>query len=444
MSRNQNNSIFVWIGLSILLILPSIARTQSVKLTLFATDSLTEEIVTSCSVYIDDSIVFPSFDETHVAHFVLDNAIDHTFRIRVQKSHYHDKVFDLKMPKNLSDTTVHVKMNYIFSEPQLPLFFFDSASVVPDTNFNAIYSEPVFWLGKIQKANDFTIQLNAFCLSENNSEDRALCEQRIKCIKNILVQHGVDSSKMDVLMHPFEPYQILYPEEFDQFYHFKDILDEEFIRNLPANEKSKAMKYNSRITVTVADNYWSTVTPQQREFCFRFFDKFGAEVTPSEMLVLDNTGGVFNLDSSKCFRHKADTSYSFILQVIDRNYYFSQKQYDANEMSGCDTVRLENMECINKLAFSSHRLKLNNRQKKQIASFFSNSRRGFHRIAILVGKPTRAKTEAKQCVNDIIRLYEKDLKARNIQQTPEVMVHFYNLPEGGNTFTFEIEAYDYK
>jgi hypothetical protein len=348
------------------------------------------------------------------------------------------------MPKNLSDTTVNVKMNYIFSEPQLPLFFFDSASVVPDTNFNAIYSEPVFWLGKIQKANDFTIQLNAFCLSENNSEDRALCEQRIKCIKNILVQHGVDSSKMDVLMHPFEPYQILYPEEFDQFYHFKDILDEEFIRNLPANEKSKAMKYNSRITVTVADNYWSTVTPQQREFCFRFFDKFGAEVTPSEMLVLDNTGGVFNLDSSKCFRHKADTSYSFILQVIDRNYYFSQKQYDANEMSGCDTVRLENMECINKLAFSSHRLKLNNRQKKQIASFFSNSRRGFHRIAILVGKPTRAKTEAKQCVNDIIRLYEKDLKARNIQQTPEVMVHFYNLPEGGNTFTFEIEAYDYK
>ncbi len=182
----------------------------------------------------------------------------------------------------------------------------------------------------------------------------------------------------------------------------------------------------------------------EQKFCFCFFDKFGAEVTPSEMLVLDNTGGVFNLDSSKCFRHKADTSYSFILQVIDRNYYFSQKQYDANEMSGCDTVRLENMECINKLAFSSHRLKLNNRQKKQIASFFSNSRRGFHRIAILVGKPTRAKTEAKQCVNDIIRLYEKDLKARNIQQTPEVMVHFYNLPEGGNTFTFEIEAYDYK
>ena len=85
----------------------------------------------------------------------------------------------------------------------------------------------------------------------------------------------------------------------------------------------------------------------EQKFCFCFFDKFGAEVTPSEMLVLDNTGGVFNLDSSKCFRHKADTSYSFILQVTDRDYYFFQKQYDANEMSGCDTVRLENMECIN-------------------------------------------------------------------------------------------------
>ena len=53
-------------------------------------------------------------------------------------------------------------------------------------------------------------------------------------------------------MHPFEPYQILYPEEFDQYFHFKDILDEEFIRNLSAKEKSKAKKYNSRITVTVA------------------------------------------------------------------------------------------------------------------------------------------------------------------------------------------------
>ena len=127
MSKSQNNNIFVWIGLCILLILPNIARTQSVKLTLFVTDSLTEEIVTSYSVYIDDSIVFPSFDETHVAHFVLDNAIDHIFRIRVHNFHYHDRIFDLKMPKTLSDTTIQVKMNYIFSEPQLPMFF----SIVP-------------------------------------------------------------------------------------------------------------------------------------------------------------------------------------------------------------------------------------------------------------------------------------------------------------------------
>ena len=164
MSKSQNNNIFVWIGLCILLIFPNIARTQSINL--YVTDSLTEEIVTSYSVYIDDSIVFPSLDETNVAHFVLDNAIDHTFRIRVHKFHYYDRIFDLKMPKTLSDTTVRVKMNYI--------------------------------------------------------------------------------------MHPFEPYQILYPEEFDQYFHFKDGLVEEFIRNLSAKEKSKAMKYNSRITVTVA------------------------------------------------------------------------------------------------------------------------------------------------------------------------------------------------
>lgn len=440
MNKSQNNNVFVWIGLCILLIFPNIARTQSIKLTLFVTDSLTEESVTNYSVYIDDSIVLPSFDETHIAHFVLDNAIDHTFRIRVHKFHYYDRIFDLKMPKTLSDTTVQVKMNYIFSEPQLPMFFFDSASLVPDTNFNAIYTDPVLWLGYIQKSRDYTIQLNTFC----HSEDQALCEQRINCVKNILVQYGVDSSKIEILMHPFEPYQILYPEEFDQYFHFKDILDEEFIRNLSAKEKSKAMKYNSRITVTVADNFLSTVTHPQKEFCFRFFDKFGAEVTPSEMLVLDNTGAVFHLDSSKCFHHKADTSYSFILKVIDRNYYSLEKQYYARMESGCDTVRLENMEYSVKMAFVSRQPKLNNRQKKQMASFFSNSKRGFHRIDILVGKPTRAKTEAKQCVNDIIRLYEKDLKARNIQQTPEVMVHFYNLPEGGNTFTFEIEAYDYK
>ena len=73
MSKSQNNNIFVWIGLCILLILPNIARTQSVKL--YVTDSLTEESVTNYSVYIDDSIVFPSFDETHVAHLVLDKDI---------------------------------------------------------------------------------------------------------------------------------------------------------------------------------------------------------------------------------------------------------------------------------------------------------------------------------------------------------------------------------
>ena len=437
MNKSQNNNIIVWIGLCILLILPGIARTQSVKL--YVTDSLTEENITNYSIYIDDSIVFPSLDETHAAHFVLDNAIDHTFRIRVHNFHYYDRIFDLKMPKTISDTTIHVKMNYIFSEPQLPMFFFDSASLVPDTNFNAIYTEPILWLGYIQKSRDYTLQLNAFC----HSEDQALCEQRMNCVKNILVQHGVDSSKMDVLMHPFEPYQIVYPEEFDQYFHFKDFLDEAFIRNLPADEKNKAMKYNSRITVTVADNFLSTVPHLQKEFCFRFFDKFGTEVTPSEMLVMDNTGAVFRLDSSKCFRHKADTSYSFILKVTDRHYYSFEKQYTFYNKSDCDTVRLENMETISKLTFSSHRMKLNNRQKKQTTSFFSSSKRGFHRIAILVGKPTRANSEVQQCVNDIIMLYKEDMTRRNIQQTPDVMVHFYDLPEGEDTFTFEIEAYDY-
>ena len=169
---------------------------------------------------------------------MLDNAIDHIFRIRVHNFHYHDRIFDLKMPKTLSDTTIQVKMNYIFSEPQLPMFFFDSASIVPDTNFNAIYTDPILWLGYIQKSRDYTIQLNAFC----HSEDQTLCEQRINCVKNILVQHGVDSSKIDVLMHPFEPYQIVYPEEFDNYFHFKDILDEDFIplygpyRCIPASD----------------------------------------------------------------------------------------------------------------------------------------------------------------------------------------------------------------
>ena len=114
MSKSQYNNIFVWIGLCILLVLPNIARTQSVKLTLFVTDSLTEENITNYSIYIDDSIVFPSLDETHAAHFVLDNAIDHTFTIRVQNVQHYARIFDLKMPKTLSDTTIHVKMNYIF------------------------------------------------------------------------------------------------------------------------------------------------------------------------------------------------------------------------------------------------------------------------------------------------------------------------------------------
>lgn len=244
--------------LPVILIWPSTATAQSVKLAVFATDSLTEENVTDCYVYINDSVFHHSLDGANVAYFVLDNARDNTYRIRVHKTHYHDKIFDLKVPKNTLDTTVHVKMNYIFSEPQLPIFFFDSASTYPDTNFNPVYTEPVLWLGKIQKANDFTVQINAYCSSGNNIQDPTLCEQRIHCVKNMLIQHGVDTSKIEVLMHQFEPYQILYPQEFDQYFHFKDILNEGFIRNLPASEKRKAMKYNSRITVTVADGRSST------------------------------------------------------------------------------------------------------------------------------------------------------------------------------------------
>lgn len=253
MRHSRYNSVALalrFLLLPVLLILSGMATAQSVKLSLFATDSLTEENVTDYYVYINDSVFHHSFAETNAAHFVLDNARDNTYRIRIHKSHYHDRIFDLKVPKATLDTTIHVKMKYIFSEPQLPIFFFDSASIVPDTNFNSIYTDPVFWLGSIQKANDFTIQLNAFC----PSEDQTLCEQRINCVKNILVQHGVDSSKIEVLMHPFEPYQILYPQEFDNYFHYKDILNEGFIRNLPASEKHKAMKYNSRITVAVAEN----------------------------------------------------------------------------------------------------------------------------------------------------------------------------------------------
>ena len=244
--------------LHILLIWPSTAKAQSVKLSLFATDSLTEENVTGFCVYIDDTILYHSLDETNVAHIVLDNAKDNTFRIRVHKSHYYDRIIDVKVGKNTSDTAIHVKMNYVFSEPQLPIFFFDSASVCPDTNVNPIYTDPVLWLGKIQNANDFTVQINAFCRSENNIQHPTLCEQRIHCVKNMLIQYGVDSSKMDVHIYPFEPYQILYPHEFDNYFHFKDIVDEDFIRNLPAAEKHKATKYNSRITVTVADGLSSS------------------------------------------------------------------------------------------------------------------------------------------------------------------------------------------
>ena len=171
--------------LPVIVMLPSTAKAQLVKVSLFATDSLTEENVTDYYVYINDSVFHHSFAETNAAHFVLDNARDNTYRIRIHKSHYHDRNFDLKVPKATLDTTIHVKMKYIFSEPQLPVFFFDSASTYPDTNFNSVYTEPALWLGKIQKANDFTVQINAYCSSGNNIQDPTLCEQRIQCVKNI-------------------------------------------------------------------------------------------------------------------------------------------------------------------------------------------------------------------------------------------------------------------
>ena len=183
MSKSQNNNIFVWIGLCILLILPNIARTQSVKL--YVTDSLTEEIVTSYSVYIDDSIVFPSLDETHVAHFVLDNAIDHTFRIRVHKFHYYDRIFDLKMPKTLSDTTVQVKMNYIFSEPQLPMFFFRQCQPRSRHKFQRYLYRPDLVVGVYSEIQRLYYTAEYFLLFRRPSTMRTKNELREKHIGTI-------------------------------------------------------------------------------------------------------------------------------------------------------------------------------------------------------------------------------------------------------------------
>lgn len=178
--------------------------------------------------------------------------------------------------------------------------------------------------------------------------------------------------------------------------------------------------------------------------CFCFINKFQELVVPNQVVVFDNLGNIFELDSSACFWGPWGVDYSFSLQVIDKKYLFYERQFDASNCSIIDTIQLENLEQSQTLVIKSTKPVLNHRLKKQIAVFFQKSHYGIHRLVVRVGIPLRCAKEIEHSIQDIVELYKKDLMSKNNGMTTNFEVYYYYLPENSKEIVFEIEAFDYQ
>lgn len=234
----------------------SISLACSIEVTIVTLDSLTGENLNNHVILIDGKESYYSDKETNISKFVLDCSKKKVYEIRIAATaSYEESKFNIEIPTECKDTTIIVKLLYRFHPRQLPVFFFNKNEVSPDTaNFkNAM--EATEYVCKTYKNDKLIFQINGnFYPDRNRLDDTLIIIQRINYVKSLLIANGIDTNKIEISNLISSPYVILHKEEINEYFKFKDVLNQEYIDKLPPEIRGGAEKYNQRIFVTLRKN----------------------------------------------------------------------------------------------------------------------------------------------------------------------------------------------
>lgn len=253
--RIDKNIVFLAIKIFVVFLLLAITLLSSfacnIKVTIITIDSLTGEKLNDHLVYIDNKEYYYSNEDTNISEFRLDFIKKQSYDIRVIKSTYIESDFTLTAPLHCKDTVIIVKLLYRFQASQLPIFFFNKNDLYPDTNNLKYNMAATDYLSKTHKNKKLIIELNGYFYPDEDDTSNILVMKRMSYIKSLFINMGADSSMIEMILQKYKPYQIYHKEEINDYFRFKDILNQEYINNLPSDIRPIAERYNRRIIVTV-------------------------------------------------------------------------------------------------------------------------------------------------------------------------------------------------
>ncbi|MDL2296703.1 hypothetical protein LJC68_08495 [Bacteroidales bacterium OttesenSCG-928-B11] len=224
----------------------------NITITVIAIDSLGGEKINNYIVYIDETEFYLPEDGTNILKFTLDFSKKKSYNIRIAPfSSYEGSEFKLTVPLDCKDTTIIVGLLYIFHPRQLPVFFFKKNEIYPDTTNLKNALESASYLCKVYKNAKLFFQINGSFYPNEIRTNEILILERINYIKTLLINFGADTNKIEMGIIESKPYKILHKEEINEYFKFKNVLDQEYIHNLPSEIRSIAEIYNQRIFVTI-------------------------------------------------------------------------------------------------------------------------------------------------------------------------------------------------
>lgn len=235
--------------IGIFILISNLLTANEQKVIIITFDSLTGESLNDHYVYLDNKAFYYSGIESNRTEFRLncDNQIEHS--ILVKRHNYQDVTIRFYVDSNCYDTIINVNLLYDFQHRVFPIFHYSEFDVFPDTNG---LNEKLNILANIANKNrDLIFYLDIYsCLDEFDSLYQ-LSNKRYQILKDIIIKKGIDPSRLNVRWLGFQPYKIMYLEDINDNFSFKDVIDQTYIDKLPVELKPIAKKLYCRIEITV-------------------------------------------------------------------------------------------------------------------------------------------------------------------------------------------------
>ena len=227
-------------------------QAQTSKISIVTIDSIIGFPLNNHYVIIDGKYNH-SLKDSNYSQYEIDFNLKECYELRItQGFSYGEIIYEVCKNRYLNkDTTLVVKLPYKFEKRQLPIFFYDKNEIFPDSTFLKDDMEATYFLCKKQKINNIIIQINC-CFSEDEIDTNlTLIMKRVDYLKALFHQLGADTNFIEIYEIKYKPYTIRYLPEITDTFRFMDIIDEEYIKNLPKELKPIAERYNNRIEISV-------------------------------------------------------------------------------------------------------------------------------------------------------------------------------------------------